>query len=151
MKRLLFLMIVVGALGAGGYLAWAAKNGERPFRSRLVVACEEKLLSGLKSPSSYSLIEFKEWSFEISPADARDRAWRQMRDNGRALWDGAVKDLDRWMALGDESEPYREWMAVLTYDAANSYGALIRDKALCTFIGREVTPEALRFGIEFTG
>ena len=44
MKRILLMLIIAGAIGAGGYLTWAANSGERPFRSALRVACEDKLV-----------------------------------------------------------------------------------------------------------
>ncbi|MAZ84160.1 MAG: hypothetical protein CME90_11215 [Hoeflea sp.] len=80
MKRILLMLIIAGAIGAGGYLTWAANSGERPFRSALRVACEDKLVDSLKAPSSYRMVSYRESDFAIKPGEARDLAWSQMRE-----------------------------------------------------------------------
>ena len=103
-----------------------ACDQESKDKRTLIESCEETLVKRLKSPSSYKRIndpevrldtkaisdsEFEALIANEDPFDAE--LYRGMRAAGR----GYV-DVSRYVAT-------------IEYDAANSYGALIRDTARC--------------------
>lgn len=101
-----FLPIGLMALAASGCGQFA------PEEKRI---CEESLLSGLKSPSSYNRVS---WNSALITKEIEEAANKEMGD--------LAPDPD-----GRPKAPYVQVM--IEYDADNSYGASIRDTYFCRF------------------
>lgn len=77
--------------------------------------CEESLLRGLKSPSSYNRVN---WDSVLITKEVEEAADKEMGD----------------LAPSPEGRPKTPYVQVMIeYDADNSYGAAIRDTYFCRF------------------
>ena len=99
-----------------------------------IASCEQKLIRGLKSPSSYQRIETNIWDDEISLENLAGRNF------GPDLLPHEKQLLDEIKA-----RPIAIRHASIQYDADNSFGAAIRDAFYCNFIvidGKLYSPSA---------
>ncbi|HEY5208021.1 MAG TPA: hypothetical protein VIJ42_01120 [Stellaceae bacterium] len=122
-------IVLVAAMGvAAWYLLQPPKA---------ITICEEVLTSSLKSPSSYKRIECAVSGY---PIDKANFAYTYMNSYFvKKLVDSFPKILEseqKSAKIIADSKGYNAEMitAEISYDSANSYGAILRGKYLCAFI-----------------
>lgn len=112
-------------------------SGCNPFESKMVGACEEVLKKRLKSPSSYARIDLRESRRDV-PLDEYKAAELAMVAKVYSNPETAAIErarIDRDIERFQKSKTFPvEFEKTIEYDAANSYGALLRDISRCTYV-----------------
>jgi hypothetical protein len=111
-------MRVVWIAGGLVFAALGLSGCEKMQESKLLAVCESVLKDRLKSPSSYKRVETVQSRAPMRRVDF-------MEQNPDAT------ELD--FKLFDE-KPYTVWKVIIKYDADNSFGASIRDVAVCEYV-----------------
>ncbi|NNH45495.1 hypothetical protein HLI03_28255 [Rhizobium laguerreae] len=108
-------------------LALSALSGCSFFDSNLETACETVLKERLRSPSGYQRVEIRQLSDKVMTREEyKDYLNKTEKDaNARALY----------MRLFNELKP-TIFALIITYDAPNAYGTLIRGMAACDYFDR---------------
>lgn len=93
------------------------------FESTETKSCEQKLIRGLKSPSSYKRVQTDTWDKEISPAKLAGSYF-------------GPDFLSYEKQLLDELKGHRVAIrhVSIKYDADNIFGASLRDSYYCNFV-----------------
>ncbi|MDC7742840.1 hypothetical protein [Rhizobium binxianense] len=116
-------------LGAatGALLALSALSGCSFFDSNLVTACEKVLKQRLLSPSGYRRVEVSQLSDKVMTREEYGNYLNKTEKdaNARTLY----------MRLFDELKP-TIFSLIITYDAPNAYGTLIRGMSSCDYFDR---------------
>ncbi|MBB2832310.1 UNVERIFIED_ORG: hypothetical protein GGD51_002439 [Rhizobium esperanzae] len=108
-------------------LVLPALSGCSFFDSNLVTACERVLKERLLSPSGYQRVEIQLSDKVMTREEYEDYLNKTEKDaNARTLY----------MRLFDELKP-TIFSLIITYDAPNAYGTLIRSMAACDYFDNE--------------
>ena len=104
--------------------------------SPMVTACEEKLASLLKSPSTYRRIKVSGFEEEMAVDAYKDRELIKIRDTYDANTAVLMRQIlnQKIEKLEKAASKPTLFTRVIDYDAQNGFGALIRGRALCTFM-----------------
>lgn len=115
--------------------------------SRLATICEAKIKARLKAPATYQRAKVGEYSFQMTAAEYKDRELTKMRDAGLDgdAWRDAYKKLDSDLAAIESSPTAAPYIleARISYDAQNSFGALLRGNAVCQFVSPDGNKDAV--------
>lgn len=112
----------MGAISGG--IAWKY----RAFDAGIVRDCEDKIISRLRSPSSYKRINAEHRVRDLDESEL----WRRLLAE-YGMSSDAKEDLLRKafaVARASSVKPYED-IAVIEFDAANGFGAPIRDRWTC--------------------
>lgn len=119
-KKSLAKLSVAIFIIAGIALVAAHHNNYVPFKPSMVAACESAILENLIAPSTYRRISVTERKIALT----FDQYF-----SARSGESKSVQDFERGMA----KEPPVRLIAVLEYDAANSFGVPIRTLSECSY------------------
>jgi len=135
MKPVFAIGLAVAALGLGAVAIWAFPSDE----SKFLAACEAGIKERLRSPSSYvaaGLVkaprrqaDLNDFLGEASP-DVRE--WRNSQRAGKSDAAKALRDVRAAQAKGFKTGDYQVVSYLISYDAANGFGAMIRGVSECS-------------------
>jgi len=124
------------ALFAAPVNAWSLSDLFSSYEDRFLEACQTVLKQRLKSPTSFSLLS--DPIVQKRPATIEDdMGWtdnpeKRKADKENISQDPEIKEVFERKVKRFNSNQHILVRAILEYEAANSYGALIRNYATCT-------------------
>lgn len=144
-------LLGIGLFATAGYFAWAWKKEAWPFRSPLLVACEDILIDRLKSPSSYKFSSYVENVRRVPLSEVRDRYVREVQVIGEGKKTDITSVVEKWMERDKKLGGIQNWEGVLSYEAVNGFGASIRSKSFCSYTGYDLNSGRLKDSVEVNG
>lgn len=108
-------LAVCAVAGGAWYLGY--------FISSDAKACEAMIVDILKAPSQYRRVKVSEWTASIDQDAARDRVWDQ--------WINSDTAASQMAEMRASPSGIKQAEILIEYDAPNSYGTMLRGKALC--------------------
>ena len=113
-------------------LAYAYVRGYSPFTSRFVQTCEKAIKERLAVPSTYQRISVDESKRTITFDEFFTDPLR------------AVSEATRKAMVQVARVPPVQYVALIDYQAQDSIGAIIRERATCTFNSLDGSDAAIR-------
>lgn len=99
------------------------------FKSAAVGICEERLIANLKAPATYRFVDSSETREPATESDLVVHRRKVFKNPESAKISKAEE-----MLIGLHGNPEKVTV-LLTYDAQNSFGALLRGYAICESVG----------------
>ncbi|MGM5087562.1 hypothetical protein E0H64_17845 [Rhizobium leguminosarum bv. viciae] len=119
----------------------AILSGCNPFEPQLYSVCEHALQQRLKSPASYKRVDVR---YSERPATRHEflKSIIYVQDSGSR--ERLISGFDR------NPQAKKQYELAITYDAMNSFGAMLRGFATCGFMG-ESSSDATSLDVTING